>query len=185
MLEQSCNHSQQCCNAVLRKQSSLRTVSYNITFTCCVRLHTPCCMLSRVLIVRNCCIRSHTTATTDATTPNIVGSTLSKYIKSVVGTLHLPLRTVKHYGRLIFKLWRTVAIGVWRVLKQKGGKATTTASATRAKLNTFRFVRNNIVSHKVNSYATSFPGFSPTRPYGATERERVGERSWERGWIFT
>ena len=141
MLEQSCNHSQQCCNAVLRKQSSLRTVSYNITSTCCVRLHTPCCMLSRVLIVRNCCIRSHATAKTDATTPNIVGSTLSKYIKSVVGTLHLSLRTVKHYGRLIFKLWRTVAIGVWRVLKQKGAKATTTASATRANLNTFRLAK--------------------------------------------
>ena len=30
--------------------------------------------------------------------------------------------------------------------------------------------------------ATSFPGFSPTRPYGARERvRRVGERTWERG----
>ena len=27
---------------------------------------------------------------------------------------------------------------------------------------------------------TSFPGFSPTRPYGARERRRVGERTWER-----
>ena len=42
----------------------------------------------------------------------------------------------------------------------------------------FRFV---FVSHKVNFNATSFPGFSPTRPYEATERERVGERTWERG----
>ena len=109
---------QQCCNAVLRKQSSLRTVSYNITFTCCVRLHTPCCMLSRVLIVRSCCIRWHTTAKTDATTPNIVGSTLSKYIKTVVGTLHLSLRTVKRYERLVFKLWRTVCL---KGLKKEGG----------------------------------------------------------------
>ena len=29
-------------------------------------------------------------------------------------------------------------------------------------------------------FSTSFPGFSPTRPYGA----RVGERTWERGWTF-
>ena len=32
--------------------------------------------------------------------------------------------------------------------------------------------------------ATSFPTFSPTRSYGARERERerrVGERTWERG----
>ena len=37
----------------------------------------------------------------------------------------------------------------------------------------FRFV---FVSHKVNFNATSFPGFSPTRPYRATERERERER---------
>ena len=41
----------------------------------------------------------------------------------------------------------------------------------------FRFV---FVSHKVNFYATSFPRFSPTRPYGATEgecrRENLGTR---------
>ena len=44
----------------------------------------------------------------------------------------------------------------------------------------FRFV---FVSHKVNFNATSFPEFSPTRPYRATERERerVRERTWERG----
>ena len=33
-------------------------------------------------------------------------------IKSVAGTLHLSLRTVKRYERLIYKLWRTVAISV-------------------------------------------------------------------------
>ena len=29
-------------------------------------------------------------------------------------------------------------------------------------------------------FPTSFPGFSPTRPYGTRER-RVGEITWERG----
>ena len=32
MLEQCCNYSKQCCNAVLRQKSSLRIVSWNITF---------------------------------------------------------------------------------------------------------------------------------------------------------
>ena len=38
---------------------------------------------------------------------------------------------------------------------------------------------------KQRAVTTSFPGFSPTCPYGAihgARERRVGERTWERGW---
>ena len=43
---------------------------------------------------------------------------------------------------------------------------------------TWMTIRMSTIKLNTNCIKKSFPGFSPTRPYGARE---VGERTWERG----
>ena len=116
MLEQSCNHSKQCRNNVAtlcfannRRCESSRITSPLHVASVCTHPVAWCRVLLMLGVVASVC------TLLPKRTQQL--PTLSKHIKSVVGTLHLSLRTVKRYERLIYKLWRTVAISVVGSLK--------------------------------------------------------------------